>query len=107
VIIPPPAQKRDNLLLLEGSMQLQSPLHDSHYFDAIVAESSQMQQVLEIARQLASTHATALIQGGKWHGEGGDCKSYPCLEPSGQSCLDHHRLHHHTGIVNGKRTVWP
>jgi transcriptional regulator with PAS, ATPase and Fis domain len=63
VSVPPPAQKRDNLLLLEGVQQLQAPLQDNNHFGAIVAESVQMQRVLEMARQLASTHATALIQG--------------------------------------------
>jgi transcriptional regulator with PAS, ATPase and Fis domain len=63
VIIPPPAPKRDNLLLLEGAQQLQAPLQDGHQSDAIVATSAQMRRVLGIARQLASTHATALIQG--------------------------------------------
>jgi transcriptional regulator with PAS, ATPase and Fis domain len=63
VIIPPPAQKSENLLLLEGVKQLQAPLHDSNHCHAIVAQSTQMQRVLEIARQLANTHATALIQG--------------------------------------------
>ncbi len=62
-MIPPPAQKRDNLLLLEGVKQLEAPLQEGHQFDAIVGKSSQMQRVLEIARQLANTHATALIQG--------------------------------------------
>jgi transcriptional regulator with GAF, ATPase, and Fis domain len=63
VIIPPPTQKPENLLLLDGVKQLQAPLHDSNHCHAIVAQSTQMQRVLEIARQLASTHATALIQG--------------------------------------------
>jgi transcriptional regulator with PAS, ATPase and Fis domain len=63
VIIPPPAEKRENLLLLEGAKDLRAPLQDGHDADSIVAKSIQMQRVLEIARQLASTHATALIQG--------------------------------------------
>ncbi len=63
MIIPPPAQKRDNLLLLEGVKPLQASLQEDHQLDAIVANSSQMQRVLDIARQLASTQATALIQG--------------------------------------------
>jgi transcriptional regulator with PAS, ATPase and Fis domain len=63
VMIPPPAPKRDHLLLLEGVKQLQAPLHERNQFDAIVAESAQMRRVLETAQQLASTHATALIQG--------------------------------------------
>jgi transcriptional regulator with GAF, ATPase, and Fis domain len=48
-----------------------------------------MQRVLEIAQQLANTHATALIQ--EVAREGGHRQSYPCLEPSGQPFLDHHR----------------
>jgi transcriptional regulator with PAS, ATPase and Fis domain len=87
VIIPPPAQKRDNLLLLEGSMQLQAPLHDSHYFDAIVAESSQMQRVLEIARQLASTHATALIQGESGTGKEVIAKAIHAWSPRANQAL--------------------
>jgi transcriptional regulator with PAS, ATPase and Fis domain len=63
VIIRPPAEKRDNLLLLEGVRDLRAPLQDSHHLDSIVAKSLQMQRVLDIARQLASTQATALIQG--------------------------------------------
>jgi transcriptional regulator with PAS, ATPase and Fis domain len=63
VIMPPPAEKRENLLLLEGAKDLRAPLQDGHHADSIVAKSIQMQRVLEIARQLASTHATALIQG--------------------------------------------
>jgi transcriptional regulator with PAS, ATPase and Fis domain len=63
VIIPPSAQQRENLLLLTGVKQLQAPLYDNYRCGPIVAESTQMHRVLEIARQLASTHATALIQG--------------------------------------------
>jgi transcriptional regulator with PAS, ATPase and Fis domain len=63
VIIPPAAQKRENLLLLAGVKHLQAPLYDNYRCGPIVAESIQMRRVLEIARQLASTHATALIQG--------------------------------------------
>lgn len=87
MIIPPPAQKRDNLLLLEGIMQLQAPLHDSHHFDAIVAESAQMQRVLEIARQLASTHATALIQGESGTGKEVIAKAIHAWSPRANQAL--------------------
>jgi transcriptional regulator with PAS, ATPase and Fis domain len=87
VIIPPSAQKRENLLLLAGVKQLQAPLYDDHRCDDIVAASTQMQRVLEIARQLASTHATALIQGESGTGKEVIAKAIHAWSPRANHCL--------------------
>jgi transcriptional regulator with PAS, ATPase and Fis domain len=87
VIIPPPAPKRDNLLLLEGVKQLQAPLQEDRQFDAIVAKSSQMHRVLDIARQLANTHATALIQGESGTGKEVIAKAIHAWSPRAHQAL--------------------
>jgi transcriptional regulator with PAS, ATPase and Fis domain len=61
VVITLPAHERSGLL--KGVGHLREQIRANNHFDAIVVESAQIQRVLEIARQLASTDAIALIQG--------------------------------------------
>jgi transcriptional regulator with PAS, ATPase and Fis domain len=66
---------------------LQAPLQEDPPDDAIVVKSSQMQRVLDTARQLAKSHATALIQGESGTGKEVIAKAIHAWSPRAQQPL--------------------
>ncbi len=109
-----PAQLDLVLQRLESMKQLQSENSylrqqvqaDGEGSGVVWGKSGLMQDILEMVKKVAQTHATVLIQGGERHGQG-SCRSRDrAAQHAGPDAVHQSELRRGAGDIAGKRIFW-